>query len=60
MKKRNSIISIVIGCIVFGAMMALHDTLSDIWMRAIVAGFAGAFGGLIILFARGKKEKATP
>lgn len=45
---KRDIIVIVIGCICFGATMALRDIIPNIWMRAIIAAIAFIFMGFTI------------
>jgi uncharacterized protein YacL len=54
MKKRTKIIAVVIGCICFGAVMALRDSMPHARMKTIVAGIAGAILGLILVVVKGK------
>ena len=56
MEKKYKIISIVIGCIVFGAVMALRNIIPNIWIRTVAAGIAGAIFGLIIVLAKRKEH----
>jgi hypothetical protein len=45
MKKFLMILAI---SVVFGLLMSFRDTLSDLWMRALVAGVAFALLGVLI------------
>ena len=58
--KKQDIIIIVMGCICFGAAMALRDMMPDIWIRAIIAGAAFIFLGLTVggFVKRKKKQKS--
>ena len=40
---------LVVGCLVFGAAMALRERAGNIWIRALIAGVAFAWLGWLVL-----------
>ncbi|HTB63650.1 MAG TPA: hypothetical protein VK737_08675 [Opitutales bacterium] len=37
-----SIILVILGCVFFGGLMSLRDSMDSIWLRALLAGGAGS------------------
>jgi membrane protease YdiL (CAAX protease family) len=53
----RTITAIIVGSIVFGCLMALRAEASNSWVRALIAGAAGAVLGALI--ARKTQRKGS-
>jgi hypothetical protein len=45
----SQIIRLFVGIILFGVLMGLRDEFHSIWLRALIAGCAGAAIGIFVL-----------
>ncbi len=51
----GQIFKLVLGIVVFGVLMGVRMELQQVWMRALVAGCAGAALGWAVIQARSSK-----
>jgi len=43
---------LIVGCVIFGALMGVREEFHSIWIRAGIAGCAGIVLGVSLLFSR--------
>ena len=52
--KRSRLLRVVVGAVIFGALMALRESLGSTWGRVLIAALAGGVLGLMIAGAKSK------